>query len=215
MNDSDNWYLMDGYLAKTVNGKSKYQHVIVAEEVIGRKLKRGECVHHKDENKVNNDPGNLIVFASKADHVSFHRRELDDGCLIPVGDGTFMCSPKPLPLLKCSQCQKPFRAVRKKGRNVFCSQACASASQQRVIRPSTDELIAQIEKSSYEQVARDLSVSSNAIRKWLRRDGINPKTLSPFSQGQGFKSLLAHRSELNTLTEAATLSRGGSNLRQG
>ena len=50
-----------------------YTHMLVAEEKLGRKLKKGEVVHHVDENKLNNDFDNLIVFKSNADHVVYHQ----------------------------------------------------------------------------------------------------------------------------------------------
>lgn len=50
-----------------------YTHMLVAEEKLGRKLKKGEVVHHVDENKLNNDCDNLIVFKSNADHVAYHQ----------------------------------------------------------------------------------------------------------------------------------------------
>ena len=47
-------------------------HRVVAEKMLGRKLKDGEVVHHKDFNKRNNNPENLRIFASQAEHASFH-----------------------------------------------------------------------------------------------------------------------------------------------
>ena len=50
------------------------EHRIIAEEIIGRKLKEGEVVHHKDENRVNNDKSNLMVYASNGEHLSNHSK---------------------------------------------------------------------------------------------------------------------------------------------
>ena|SRR3990167_7674474 len=49
----------------------RHQHRVVAEKVLGRKLKKGEIVHHIDENKHNNDPRNLAVI-DRADHARIH-----------------------------------------------------------------------------------------------------------------------------------------------
>ena len=49
-----------------------YTHVLAAEKKLGRPLNPGECVHHLDENKHNNELDNLIVFKTKADHTAFH-----------------------------------------------------------------------------------------------------------------------------------------------
>jgi|ERR1035438_3715743 hypothetical protein len=39
----------------------RHEHRIVAEQKLGRKLLRSEVVHHKDGDKLNNAPDNLIV----------------------------------------------------------------------------------------------------------------------------------------------------------
>jgi hypothetical protein len=52
-----------------------YEHRLVAEEKLGRRLGEGEMVHHKDENKLNNDPDNLEVVKGNAEHLVLHRGE--------------------------------------------------------------------------------------------------------------------------------------------
>ncbi len=49
-------------------------HQLKAEAVLGRKLRRGERVHHVDENKSNNDNKNLVICGSDAYHFLLHRR---------------------------------------------------------------------------------------------------------------------------------------------
>jgi hypothetical protein len=51
-----------------------YEHRLVAEKIIGRPLRKGEIVHHKDGNKLNNDPLNLEVLPSIAHHKAIHRK---------------------------------------------------------------------------------------------------------------------------------------------
>lgn len=68
-----------------------YVHRQVAELKIGRKLRRGEVVHHKDGNPTNNNPDNLEVCSSASVHSLHHRRShLDsvtpDRPLIQDGD---------------------------------------------------------------------------------------------------------------------------------
>lgn len=54
-----------------------YEHRLVAEKKIGRRLAPGEIVHHKDENKQNNEPDNLEVVAGIAEHFVHHRKRDD------------------------------------------------------------------------------------------------------------------------------------------
>lgn len=50
-----------------------YEHRIVAEEILGRRLKPGEQVHHKDSDKENNKKSNLEIMGSLAEHRKAHR----------------------------------------------------------------------------------------------------------------------------------------------
>lgn len=52
----------------------RHTHRVIAEEKIGRQLLPGEVVHHVDENKRNNEPENLMVFSSQAEHAAWHAR---------------------------------------------------------------------------------------------------------------------------------------------
>jgi hypothetical protein len=51
-----------------------YKHRFIAEQIIGRKLKKGEQVHHRDENKKNNHPLNLEICTHK-EHKFRHRKK--------------------------------------------------------------------------------------------------------------------------------------------
>lgn len=51
-----------------------YEHRIVAEAVVGRRLKRGEQVHHKNGIKTDNRPANIEVLPSLAHHLNLHRK---------------------------------------------------------------------------------------------------------------------------------------------
>lgn len=51
-----------------------YEHRLVAEATIGRRLRRGEVVHHRNEIKTDNRPENLLVCQSRAHHFVHHRK---------------------------------------------------------------------------------------------------------------------------------------------
>lgn len=53
---------------------SRLAHRVVAERKLGRRLKPEEVVHHMDFNKRNNDPENLMIFASSYDHMRYHAK---------------------------------------------------------------------------------------------------------------------------------------------
>jgi hypothetical protein len=50
-----------------------FEHIVVAETTLGRPLRAGEEVHHKDFDRQNNSPENLQVCANHAEHMRLHR----------------------------------------------------------------------------------------------------------------------------------------------
>lgn len=52
--------------------KSRFRYHLVAEFMIGRKLRKGEQVHHKDHDSLNDHPDNLEVYASAKEHSEQH-----------------------------------------------------------------------------------------------------------------------------------------------
>lgn len=62
------WYVKEG---------GQHQHRTIAEQLLGRDLQDGEIVHHKDRDKKNNEPDNLIVFKTQSDHIRHHNRCLE------------------------------------------------------------------------------------------------------------------------------------------
>jgi hypothetical protein len=70
----DRWGYRLVYAPERTKGHPySYEHVLVAEETIGRRLKKNEHVHHLNGQKLDNRPENLLV-CTQSEHRSLHRQ---------------------------------------------------------------------------------------------------------------------------------------------
>lgn len=144
-----------------------YEHVLVAEQKLGRLLKDLEVVHHEDENRKNNNPENLFVFATNSDHARFHK----NGVKILVDD--YYISPELNTFeTKCIVCGCVYKYNPTQHTGKFCSKECHDKGQRRVERPLKEELYNMILKKSFVEIGKEYGVSDNAVRKWCKCYGL-------------------------------------------
>jgi hypothetical protein len=51
-----------------------HEHILIMEKILGRPILSTEHIHHIDDNRSNNSPGNLMLFRTKGMHKSYHER---------------------------------------------------------------------------------------------------------------------------------------------
>ena len=68
-----------------------YEHRIVAEQKLGRRLCKGEQPHHINGNKQDNRPENLVVMKSMAHHRNQHRKRNTERKLADQPNPTIIC----------------------------------------------------------------------------------------------------------------------------
>lgn len=68
--------IANGYVYNRRDGRRIADHVHAAEKVLGRRLKRGEVVHHINGNKLDNRNQNLLI-CTRGYHVALHFRMSD------------------------------------------------------------------------------------------------------------------------------------------
>ena len=142
-----------------------YEHVLAAEQKLGRYLKDGETVHHIDGNKKNNNPDNLIVFATGNDHNAFHA-----GREIYEKDGLWYAIPQ---TFVCEICGKPFtRKWTPKGEHIYCSTHCSRIACAKTLKENKPHLLSKDElinlllnfDGNFLQAAKSLGITDNALR---------------------------------------------------
>lgn len=136
-----------------------YEHRVVAEEFLGRPLRKDEEVHHLDENKTNNHPENLLVL-TQSQHQKLH------GWMRRMG-----IDPKTYPTKLCECCG----IVLSVEQTTYCNPKCQALGRRKVERPNQEQLEADMLIMSMVKVGEKYGVSDNAVRKWCKQYGIEIK----------------------------------------
>lgn len=160
---SDNW---KGYV---------YEHRYVAESQLGRLLHDDEVVHHLDCDRQNNSPNNLIVLIDHSSHAKIHNW-IDSGMPIHESYTSKRTNNHYTVYTKCrnSKCNNTTHS----SKNEYCSIVCANNATRKVKdMPSENELLRLLKYNSYSEIGRMYDVSDNAVRKWIKKYGHDPKTI--------------------------------------
>jgi hypothetical protein len=66
--------MVNGYPAKQIDGKLRFDHVRIAERVLGKPLPKNAVIHHANEIKTDNRHENLVICPGRAYHNLLHVR---------------------------------------------------------------------------------------------------------------------------------------------
>lgn len=152
-----------------------YEHIVIAEEKLGRLLSEDEVVHHLNGLRGDNRYCNLLVL-TKSQHGRLHAW-LNAGA---PGIERFRENGKNS--LNTNDIQPSFcvvcnRTLQDKQLN-YCSQSCCNLHTRKVERPSKEQLKQDISTMSMVKVGTKYGVSDNAIRKWMKSYGMSKSTMS-------------------------------------
>lgn len=165
----------DVYYPKHPNARkngSVMLQILVAEKILGRYLKKGEVVHHKDFNRLNNDIDNLMVFASNSDHMSYHamlKNKNKSNFIFYKKENIYYCSNVFLIANQkrkrkiCPICKLNFIHYKSN----MCTN-CRDLKKRKTERPSREILKLKIRNTPFIKIGIEYGVSDNTIRKWCQ-----------------------------------------------
>lgn len=130
---------------------------------------------HIDGNKRNNILTNLRLLCpnchSQTD--TFVRKNVNAPLRVTPSSPTDKPTVTPITRNNCKACGSETGGSNR----TYCSVSCRSVDTQKITRPDKDELVKMIRKLGYLQLAKVIGVSDNAIRKWVKSYGLDPKSI--------------------------------------
>lgn len=162
-------YILDKSHPRANADGAVYTHMIVAEQKLGRHLLPEEVVHHRDFNKLNNDPDNLMIFASNGDHSRFHMTNCNEDMLELNENWAYVCKEQKHYCIDCGI------EITRYGER--CKE-CSRKHSRKVERPTPNELFDTLNdlNGNFTKAGKLYGVADNTVRKWCDAYGLSRKT---------------------------------------
>lgn len=140
-----------------------YEHIEVAEVIVGRALREDEVVHHLNFNRADNRPENLLVLLN-SQHAKLHEwlKAGAPGYNISGSEKSVTETTTSI-VRRCAICEKPLLTTQK----FWCSLKCCGLAKRKVDRPTQEQLEKEVSDSGMVAVGKKYGVSDKAIKKWL------------------------------------------------
>lgn len=177
MYNKDKKININGYIAyyypehpKAYSNGCVYEHILVAEQILGRFLNPEECVHHIDFDRANNKASNLMIFATKSDHTAFHQGVK----AVLSKNGTYICPDKTIKIKSDRKDICPICGINLKSSTSNMCLDCYNIERTKNI-PSKNVLIKLKETLTNIKIAELYNVSDRTVGKWLAKYNIPSK----------------------------------------
>jgi hypothetical protein len=136
-----------------------YEHILIAEKMLGRELYPDEVVHHLDGIKTNNNPYNLLVLL-RSQHTKLHHWMRKHWI---ISKPSIFTETK-----RCVVCNAVLSDTDK-----YCSVECSRIGQRKIPnRPDLDQLGKDVISMPMTKIGEKYGVSDNAVRKWCTALGL-------------------------------------------
>ena len=152
-----------------INGKQHYLHRVIAVKARGGvPLDDDECVHHRDENKENNDPDNLMIMRSNADHIALHGG--NEPNYDPIRKHWF-CEDRKMKIVSHCKCGAEIYGYAK-----YCSACYKQNKAEHIPNAQVLEYMIYKQRGNFTALGKTYGISDNGVRKWCKKYGPSYKS---------------------------------------